>query len=186
MKFKRFSRSTKLPGTVTCKYGGMVLIVRNSSVHLTCKFRCSDISNCEVVTAWAAGCTWSEAVEMSGSPPGDLARVLSRVLDAMRQFGSLPFAPMRRQDFEMQTRVEHVSRGLDQEIRRLCREATRAINRYPLKDPLSFATVEDDDLDDNNDDDDEIVSDMDSETNRTNFVSSIFNETDEAIAKSQL
>lgn len=111
-------------------------------------FFCSDISNCEVVTAWAAGCTWSEAVEMSGSPPGDLARILSRVLDAMRQFGGLPFSPIRRHDFEKPTQTEIVSRGLDQEIRRLCREATRAINRYPLKDPLSFTAAEDDDLDD--------------------------------------
>jgi hypothetical protein len=84
-------------------------------------------------------------VEMSGSPPGDLARVLSRVLDAMRQFGGLPFSAIRRQDFEKQTQTEIVSRGLDQEVRRLCREAARAINRYPLKDPLSFTAAEDDD-----------------------------------------
>jgi DSHCT (NUC185) domain len=108
----------------------------------------SDISNCEVVTAWAAGCSWSEAVEISGSPPGDLARILSRVLDAMRQFGGLPFSPIRRQDFEKQSQAEISSRGLDQEVRRLCREATRAINRYPLKDPLSFTAAEDDDVDD--------------------------------------
>jgi DSHCT (NUC185) domain len=103
------------------------------------------------VTAWAAGCSWSEAVEISGSPPGDLARILSRVLDAMRQFGGLPFTPVRRQDFEMQPQVESFSRGIDQEIRRLCREATRAINRYPLKDPLSFTAADEDDL--NNDED---------------------------------
>jgi hypothetical protein len=84
---------------------------------------------------------------MSGSPPGDLARILSRVLDAMRQFGSVPFTPIRRQDFEKQSHAEKVSRGLDQELRRLCREATRAINRYPLKDPLSFTATEEDDLD---------------------------------------
>ena len=122
-----------------------VVTVRPSS---NIYFYCSDISNCEVVTAWAAGCTWSEAVEMSGSPPGDLARILSRVLDAMRQFGGLPFSPIRRHDFEKSTQTEIVSRGLDQEIRRLCREATRAINRYPLKDPLSFTAAEKDDLDD--------------------------------------
>jgi hypothetical protein len=118
--------------------------------------RQSDISNCAVVTAWASGCTWNEAVEMSGSPPGDLARILSRVLDAMRQFGSIPFNPIRRQDYEKQMQVEKVSRGLDQEVRRICREATRAINRYPLKDPLSFTPSENDDLVDDEAGDDEI------------------------------
>jgi hypothetical protein len=124
----------------------------------------SDISNCEVVTAWAAGCSWSEAVEMSGSPPGDLARILSRVLDAMRQFGGLPFSPIRRHDFEKQTQTEITSRGLDQEVRRLCREATRAINRYPLKDPLSFTAAEDDDIDD---DETEIEEESNVTTNTT-------------------
>ena len=81
-------------------------------------------------------------MEMSGSPPGDLARVLSRVLDAMRQFASLPYIPVRRQDFEMGPQAKLVSCGIDQDVRRLCREASIAINRYPVKDPLSFAVVE--------------------------------------------
>ena len=115
----------------------------------------SDISNCEVVTAWAAGCSWSEALQISGSPPGDLARVLSRALDAVRQFGNLPFAPVRRKDFEGTAQAETVSRGLDPEIRRLCREASRALNRYPVKDPLAFATPEEE----GDDDDDSILED---------------------------
>jgi DSHCT (NUC185) domain len=101
----------------------------------------SDISNCEVVTAWADGCSWSEALQISGSPPGDLARILGRVLDAVRQFGNLPFTPVRREDGTDQTAT--VSRGLDPEIRRLCREASRALNRYPVKDPLAFASADD-------------------------------------------
>lgn len=102
-----------------------------------------DISNCEVVTAWAEGCSWSEALHISGSPPGDLARILSRVLDAVRQFGNLPFSPVRRRDGA----ISSVSTGLDPEIRKLCREASRAMNRYPVKDPLTFAATEEDETD---------------------------------------
>ena len=105
-----------------------------------------DVANCKVVTAWAAGCTWSEALEISGSPPGDLARNLSRVLDAVRQLGNLPFRALRKGDFNKSNGdvvIEAVSRGLHPEIRNLCREAARAINRYPVKDPLQFAEIED-------------------------------------------
>lgn len=133
------------------------------------------------MTAWAQGCTWSEAVQMSGSPPGDLARILSRVLDAMRQFGSLPFAPIRRDDFEQQTKAEQISRGLDQEIRRLCRDAARAINRYPLKDPLSFSTIEDEDLDD--DDDEMEVEALNPDLKEDNVVNGEFNETIAAVSQ---
>lgn len=105
-----------------------------------------------MVTAWAAGCSWGEALQISGSPPGDLARVLSRVLDALRQFGNLPFTPVRRQDFENEPEVEAVSRGLDPQVRRLCREASRAIDRYPVKDPLAFETPEDEEGNDDDED----------------------------------
>ena len=150
---------------------------------VTClTFFCSDVSNCEVVTAWAAGCSWTEAVEMSGSPPGDLARILSRVLDAMRQFGGLPFSPIRRHDFEKQTQTEIVSRGLDQEVRRLCREATRAINRYPLKDPISFTAAEDEDHDDGDHDDDGDDDETDIEE-ESNVATAVDNDTDESFAK---
>jgi hypothetical protein len=125
-----------------CIYLRMVL----SSLLLSFSFLlCSDISNCEVVTAWAEGCSWSEALEISGSPPGDLARILSRVLDATRQFGNLPFSAMRRSDMEGSTSsVQTESRGIHPEVRRLCRDAAKAINRYPVKDPLVFASDEED------------------------------------------
>ncbi|CAB9499189.1 viralicidic activity 2-like 2 [Seminavis robusta] len=98
-----------------------------------------DVSNCDVVTAWASGCSWSEALEISGSPPGDLARTLSRVLDAVRQLANLPYRAMRKSDFERGAVVA----GLHPEIRNLCREAALAINRYPVKDPLQFAEIAD-------------------------------------------
>ena len=127
----------------------------------------SDISNCQVVTAWTGGCSWSDAVELSGSSPGDLARVLSRVLDAMRQFGGLPYTPIRRKDFEKEFQVETKCQGLDQEIRRLCREAIRAINRYPVKDPLSFTTVDDiDETVDGEDSEAEVGTGTESENER--------------------
>jgi len=103
----------------------------------------SDISNTEVVTAWAAGCSWSEALQISGTSPGDLARTLSRVLDAVRQLGNLPYVAIRRRRSSHDD-VAVVSPGIHAEVRRLCREAAQAINRYPVKDPLAFETpVED-------------------------------------------
>jgi DSHCT (NUC185) domain len=122
----------------------------------------SDLSNCEVVTAWADGCSWSEALQISGAPPGDLVRTLSRVLDAVRQFGNLPYSPMRKPDFLDDSST---CRGLHPDIRRLCRDAARAINRYPVKDPLAFGTENDIEpevsrtvLDDTTDfDDDEVM-----------------------------
>jgi len=128
----------------------------------------SDISNCEVVTAWAEGCSWSEALEISGSPPGDLARILSRVLDAVRQLGNLSFSAVRRRDMDgSPSAVDTVSRGIHPEVRRLCRDAARAINRYPLKDPLAFETgdeefdedLEDEDSDSDDADDEELLDD---------------------------
>ena len=97
--------------------------------------RCQlDLSTCDVVTAWASGCSWSEALEISGSAPGDLARTLHRALDALRQFGNLPYAPVRATGQLPQTE----SFGIHPEIRKLCRSAAAAIDRYPVKDPLPF------------------------------------------------
>ena len=105
-----------------------------------------DVSNCAVVTAWASGCTWNEALAISGSPPGDLARNLSRVLDAVRQLGNLPYRALRKEDFEGDEAMHAaLTRGIHPEIRSLCRDAARAINRYPVKDPLQFAEIADDD-----------------------------------------
>lgn len=88
------------------------------------------------MTAWADGCTWNEALEISGLPPGDLARNLSRVLDAVRQLGKLPYAPKRR--------AVGKSRGFDPQLRQLCREAARALGRYPVKDSFGFEVDEED------------------------------------------
>jgi superfamily II RNA helicase len=104
--------------------------------------RCNlELSNCEVVTAWAGGCTWNEALEISGAAPGDLVRTLGRALDTLRQLGNLPFSPVRASDMDGET-VKTISHGIHPEVRRLCRDAARAINRYPVKDPLPFDTEE--------------------------------------------
>jgi len=105
-----------------------------------------DVSNCAVVTAWASGCTWNEALTISGSPPGDLARNLSRVLDAVRQLGNLPYRALRKEDFDESVggaNTADFSRGIHPDIRSLCRDAARAINRYPVKDPLQFSEIAD-------------------------------------------
>ena len=93
-----------------------------------------DLGTCDVVTAWASGCSWSEALEISGSAPGDLARTLHRALDALRQFGSLPYSPVRATGHLPQSE----SFGIHPDIRRLCRSAATAMDRYPVKDPLPF------------------------------------------------
>jgi len=106
-----------------------------------------------VVTAWTAGCSWEEAINLSGLAPGDLARTLSRVLDAVRQLGNLPFTPIRKENYDDSAAIATVSPGLDPILRRLAREASRAINRYPVKDPLAFETTEDDEDGESDDDD---------------------------------
>ena len=104
-----------------------------------------DISNVKVVTAWADGCTWNEVLRLSGgAPPGDLARTLSRVLDAVRQLGNLPYTPIRKEDMDLN--VHRSSRGIHPDVRRLCRDAATAINRYPLKDPFAFEEDGSDDV----------------------------------------
>jgi superfamily II RNA helicase len=57
-----------------------------------------ELGACDVVTAWASGCSWNEALEISGAAPGDLVRTLSRALDALRQLGNLPYIPARSLD----------------------------------------------------------------------------------------
>lgn len=90
---------------------------------------------------------------------GDLARTLSRVLDAVRQFGTLPYVPVRRADL-MESPLVRECPGLNPEIRSLCRDAAAAINRYPLKDPLSFeAAVDEEDTEEDEVDDDDLDED---------------------------
>jgi hypothetical protein len=73
---------------------------------------------------------------MSGSSPGDLVRTISRVLDAVRQLGNLPFVPIRSVDSDIPV-------GIHPDIRRLCRQAARALDRYPVKDTFALeAAVE--------------------------------------------
>lgn len=100
-----------------------------------------DLSGCKVVTSWAEGCSWAEALELSGSAPGDLSRSLSRVLDALRQIGNLEYSP-RRVDLD-----KPVSQGIDPGIRRLCRDASYLINRYPVKDTFLFESDDADEED---------------------------------------
>jgi hypothetical protein len=127
-----------------------------------CQF---DLSHSEVITAWANGCTWSEALEISGAAPGDLTRIIGRATDAVRQLGALKFNPVRKNDLLEQSSalgiIDPLSRGIHPEVRRLCREAAKQMNRYPVKDPLPFEVSADDaddifdleDDDDGNDDD---------------------------------
>ena len=118
-----------------------------------CQF---DVANCEVVTAWADGCTWSEALEMSGAAPGDLTRIIGRAMDAVRQFGSLKFNPLRKGDSPSgKTVVDPFSRGIHPELRRRCREAAKAMNRYPVKDPLPFEADEEDMFEDEGNENDD-------------------------------
>lgn len=106
-----------------------------------------------MVTAWAGGCSWTEALQISGLPPGDLVRILSRALDALRQLGNLQYAPIRKpQESEILT----ASPGIQADVRRLCRDAAKMINRYPVKDTLTFETYD-------NEEDDSVQDDFDGE-----------------------
>ena len=114
-----------------------------------------DLETYDVVTAWAAGCSWNEALEISGSAPGDLIRILHRALDALRQFGNLPQNAARSIDQVEQ----HVSPGIHPDIRYLCREGAKLINRYPVKDPLPF----DDEEEDGSDEDEKEIDEQDND-----------------------
>jgi len=103
-----------------------------------------ELGTCEVVTAWTEGCSWNEALEISGAAPGDLVRILHRALDALRQLGNLPVNAVRSMDASAGV-IQKESPGIHPDIRRLCRVAATAMDRYPVKDPLPF----DDDDDDN-------------------------------------
>lgn len=131
-------------------------VQKNFDVDLSTRQITLDITSVQVVTAWANGCSWNEALQLSGQTPGDLARTLSRVLDAVRQLGNLPFTPVRKDDLqttEKDSSKIRMPRGIHPEIRRLCRDAATLINRYPVKDPFSFEEAENDDYDDQVDDD---------------------------------
>jgi hypothetical protein len=118
-----------------------------------CQF---DLSHCEVVTAWANGCTWDEALAMSEVAPGDLVRIIGRATDAVRQFAALPFYAVRKTDLDPSGMggVDPLSRGIHPEVRRLCREAAIEMNRYPVKDPFPFDTKEDEILSEDDSEDD--------------------------------
>ena len=104
-----------------------------------------ELSACDVVTAWASGCSWNDALVLSGAAPGDLVRTLSRALDALRQFGNLPYIPARALNNGL-TRLE--ASGIHPTVRSLCREAANAMDRYPVKDMLPF---DEDDLESEDD-----------------------------------
>lgn len=97
-----------------------------------------ELSSCEVVTAWANDCSWNDALAISGAQPGDLVRILSRVLDTLRQIANLPYIPARPLDGNARKEAP----GVHPTIRALCREAANAMDRYPVKDLLPFEEEE--------------------------------------------
>ena len=104
-----------------------------------------ELSACDVVTAWASGCSWNDALVISGAAPGDLVRTLSRALDALRQLGNLPYIPARA----LQNGIARLeATGIHPKVRSLCRDAANAMDRYPVKDMLPF---EEDELEESND-----------------------------------
>uniref|UniRef100_A0A6U3RH20 ATP-dependent RNA helicase Ski2/MTR4 C-terminal domain-containing protein n=1 Tax=Ditylum brightwellii TaxID=49249 RepID=A0A6U3RH20_9STRA len=118
-----------------------------------------ELGTFEVVAEWASGCSWNEALEISGSAPGDLIRTLNRALDALRQLGNLPYVPIRGTDLDGVT-VHETSRGIHPIIRKMCREAAIAMDRYPVKDPLLFDSEEGEDTSENDDEEQDISDDL--------------------------
>jgi superfamily II RNA helicase len=129
-----------------------------------CQF---DVTNSAVITAWADGCTWSEALEMSGAAPGDLTRIIGRAMDAVRQIGSLKFNPLRKDDLDSEVVANPFARGIHPEIRRLCREAAREMNRYPVKDPLPFEVEEEDIFEEDEEGEDDDVDAVEADQSST-------------------
>jgi hypothetical protein len=70
-------------------------------------------------------------------------------MDAVRQIGSLKYNPLRKADLQGEPVANPFARGIHPDIRRLCRDAARAMNRYPVKDPLPFEAEEEDIFEDN-------------------------------------
>ena len=105
-----------------------------------------ELGTCSVVTSWASGCSWQDALNESGLAPGDLVRVLQRALDALRQLGNLPYYPVRDMDGDFLKGCP----GIHPDLRKTCRDAAVQMDRYPIKDILSF----DDDVEIEREDDD--------------------------------
>ncbi|KAL3823207.1 hypothetical protein ACHAXA_003486 [Cyclostephanos tholiformis] len=80
-----------------------------------------ELCACDVVTAWASGCSWNDALVISGAAPGDLVRTLSRALDALRQLGNLPYIPVR--SLNGNARLE--ATGIHPKVRSLQRRGKR-------------------------------------------------------------
>ena len=140
-----------------------------------------ELGTCEVVTAWASGCSWNEALELTGSPaaPGDLVRVLHRALDALRQIGNLPVNAVRSMNAGAGI-VQSESPGIHPDIRSLCRDAASAMDRYPVKDPLPFDEDDEDDEDEDEDDDeDEKDGDIDEDSDLDDAMNKIFEVNDD-------
>lgn len=116
-----------------------------------------ELATCEVVTAWTEGCSWNEALEISGQAPGDLIRTLHRALDALRQIGNLPVNAVRALDAGNGI-VQKEAPGIHPDIRRMCREAAISMDRFPVKDPLQF---------DDEDEDNETEKDADEQNEGT-------------------
>ena len=101
-----------------------------------------ELNSCDVVTRWAAGDSWSDVLLMSGAAPGDLVRILSRCLDALKQLGNVPYIPARGFDGDGVT-IRTEASGLHPKIRALCRDAAAEMDRYPVKDIMPFEDTED-------------------------------------------
>jgi len=110
-----------------------------------------ELSSCDVVTAWASGCSWNEALSISGAAPGDLVRTLSRALDALRQLGNLPYLPARALDGTVRLEAS----GIHPRIRSLCKEAANEMDRYPVKDMLPFEEGDEDESESEDDQEEE-------------------------------
>ena len=115
-----------------------------------------ELGKCDVVTAWAGGCSWNEALELTGSPeaPGDLVRILHRALDALRQIGNLPVNAVRSTNASAGI-VQSESPGVHPDIRRLCRDAATAMDRFPVKEQLAFNDEEEEEEEDEDDEDED-------------------------------
>ena len=70
-----------------------------------------------LVEAWAAGASWKQLMSDCNLDGGDMARLLNRTVDLLRQ-------------------TSHCS-ALTQEVRKAAREAVKSMSRAPITDTVS-------------------------------------------------
>jgi hypothetical protein len=113
--------------------------------------RGSDVSICEVATAWANGCSWKDALLLSGGMgPGDLSAALRKVMIVLRQLGNLANRDRNYtnnndvslhwsdQQSSCSSSSTAVPNGIHPDILKICKSAHKLVSRFPIIENRPF------------------------------------------------